>query len=134
MYTETFVYFHFKILPSGSSFLPSSQMYDLSMTEVADHLIKESPTSKMLYTSELQPKQGLQGTSVLLPPSVPLHLTHSSLSLVLGSLFRRYSSSHYIYICETDILTPILTARPPRLLPRRLPPTRRNRGRRTDPT
>lgn len=37
-------------------------MYDLSMAEVAEHLFKESPTSKMIYTSELQPKQGLQGT------------------------------------------------------------------------
>ena len=45
-------------------------MYDQSMAEISQHLIKESPTNKFLYTSELHPRGDLQGSNWQLVPKV----------------------------------------------------------------
>ncbi|KAF8322682.1 glycoside hydrolase [Clavulina sp. PMI_390] len=37
-------------------------MYDVAMEDINKHLVKYSPTNNLLYTSELQPQGGLQGS------------------------------------------------------------------------
>lgn len=58
-------------------------MYDVSMADIHQHLVKESPTNKLLYTSELQPQGGLQGTTWQLVPKVcPLSTQLNSCSFL----------------------------------------------------
>jgi hypothetical protein len=49
-------------------------MYDQSMAEISQNLMKESPTNKFLYTAELHPQGSLKGTDWRLVPKVGLCL------------------------------------------------------------